>query len=49
MRRDEHDVAGPQVGDDRVVPVRQHPGDDVGEALGARDDIAREEGVALVH
>ena len=31
--------AGAQVRHDRVVPVRQHPDDDVGQALGARDGV----------
>ena len=33
---DEHGAPGPQVGGDAVVPVREQPGDDVGEALRQR-------------
>ena len=39
---------GPQLGDDRVVPVREDPGDHVGQALGGREDVGRQQAVAPV-
>ena len=45
---DEHGAAGLEVGDDGVVPVRQHAHDDVGQALGAGTDLRRQRGVARV-
>jgi hypothetical protein len=44
----QHDVAVAQVGDHGVVPVGQHPVDDVGQALGGRDDLGGQGAVALV-
>ena len=40
VRGDQHRAAGPQVGDDAGLPVGQHPGDDVLEALGAGHLVA---------
>ena len=48
VRDDQHLQPGPQVGDDRVVPVGEHPHDHVGQALGRGEDVGREPGVALV-
>lgn len=45
---DERGVPGSQLGDQHVVPVRQQPGDDVGEALGPRHVGGVEVGVARV-
>jgi hypothetical protein len=39
VRGDQHGLAGAQVRHDRVVPVRQHPLDDVLEALGAGQQL----------
>ena len=42
VRGDEHGRAGAQVGDDRVVPPRQHPLEDVLQALGPGEHVAGE-------
>ena len=39
---------GAEVGDDGVVPVGQHPVDDVGQALGVGHELGRQAGVAGV-
>ena len=45
---DQHGPAGHQVGDDPVVPVGEHPGDHVGQALRLRDQLGRQVRVAVV-
>src|ERR1700761_1236132 len=48
VRHDQDRAAGPEVGHDLVVPVRQHPGQHVLEALGTRPGLGRQDGVARV-
>jgi len=48
MGADEDAAAGAEVGDDGVVPVGEHAGDDVLEALGRGEEVGREGGVAAV-
>src|SRR5690606_35903940 len=46
--RHQDGAPGHEVGDDGVVPVGQHPGHDVGQALGVRHDLRRQARVAGV-
>ena len=48
VRRDEDRRTGTEVGHDRVVPPRQHPLEHVLQALGARQQVARQRRVPLV-
>src|ERR1041385_186689 len=48
VRRDDDQPAVAQVGHDRVVPVRQHPGHHVLQALAARPQLGRDRRVARV-
>ncbi|BFO22633.1 hypothetical protein SHKM778_90210 [Streptomyces sp. KM77-8] len=45
---DQDRAAGEEVGDDRVEPVREHPDDDVLQALRLRAHLRREGRVARV-
>ena len=42
VRDDQHAAARPQIRHDRVVPVGQQPGRDIGQGLGARADLGRQ-------
>ncbi len=47
--RDQHGLPSPQIRHDGVVPVRQHPHNDVTQALGCRYRVRRQARVPLIH
>src|SRR5205823_14359019 len=48
VRYDEHAAAGQQIGNDRVVPVRQEPRGNVAQGFAARLRLRRQHGVARI-